>query len=319
MAPGGLVLSLFSASALLGTGSALGQDYPNKPIHIITAPPGASGDFAARLIAQGLTASLGRQVIVENRTGFISIESVAKAPPDGYTLLLLGNTIWVMPLLRGNASWDPIRDFSPITLAATTPGILVVHASLPVKSVKELIALAKARPGELNYGSTATGATNHLAGELFKSMAKVNIVHVPYNGGGPALNGLITGEVQLMFPAAGSVTPLVRSGRLKALAVASAQPSALVPGLPTVASAGLPGFEMMTMTTIFAPAKTPVAIINRLNQEIVRVVNKPDVKARFFDSGSEVVGSSPEQLGAAMQADMSRLTEVAKTAGIHAK
>ena len=316
MVLGRLALSLFSAGALLATGSSLGQDFPNKPVHIITAPPGASGDFAARLIGQGLTTSWGQPVVVENRTGFISIESVAKAPPDGYTLLLFGNTIWIMPILRANVGWDPVRDFAPVTLAATTPGIIVVHAALPVKSVKELIALAKARPGELNFASSATGATNHLLGELFKSTANVNIVHVPYNGAGAAANALITGEVQIMFPAAGSVTPLIQAGRLRALAVASYKPSALAPGVPTAASAGLQGFEMLTMTTVFAPAKTPAAIINRLNQEVVRVVNRPDMKSRFLDSGSEVVGSTPAELGAAMQADMNRIAQIAKTAGI---
>ncbi len=308
---------MFSVGLMvLGGGLASGQTYPNKPIRIVTIEPGGGGDLAARLIAQGLSGSLGQQVLVDNRGGgVIAIEIVAKAPPDGYTLLLYGGTLWIGPLLQ-NVSWDPVRDFSPITLAVTFPNIVAVHPSLPVKSVRELIALAQARPGELNYSSGSIGASTHLAAELFKSMAGVNIVRVPYKGGGPATIALVTGEVHLMFATVGLVTPHVKSGRLRALAVTTAQPSALAPGLPTVAASGVPGYESRSILGIFARARTPEVIINRLNQEIVRVLNRAEVKQRLFGSGVETVGSSPEESAATMKAETAKWGKVIKEAGI---
>jgi tripartite-type tricarboxylate transporter receptor subunit TctC len=316
----GSVVWMFSVGLLvLGAGFASSQSYPNKPIRIVTIEAGGGGDLAARLIAQGLSGSLGQQVLVDNRGGgVIAIEIVAKAPPDGYTLLLYGGTLWIGPLLQ-KVSWDPVRDFSPITLAVTFPNIVAVHPSMPVKSVKELTALAKARPGELNYGSGSIGASTHLAAELFKSMAGVNIVRVPYKGGGPATIALVTGEVQLMFATVGLVTPHVKSGRLRALAVTTAQPSALAPGLPTVAASGVPGYESASILGILAPAKTPEGIINRLNQEIVRALHRPEVKERLFSSGVETVGSSPVELAATMRAESAKWGKVVKEAGIRAE
>ncbi|MBI3939178.1 MAG: tripartite tricarboxylate transporter substrate binding protein [Betaproteobacteria bacterium] len=311
---------IFSVGMMvLAAGVVSGQAYPNKPIRIVAPEAGGGGDFAARLIALGLSGSLGQQVIVENRggaSGIIAGRTVAKAPPDGYTLLFYGSIFWIGALLQ-DVPYDPVADFSPITLATSSPNILVVHPSLPVNSVKELIALAKARPGELNYAST-TGSTPHLAAELFKAMAGVNIVRIPYKGAGPALNDLIGGQVQLMFPVAAAVTPHVKSGRLRALAVTSVEPSELVRGLPTVA-ATVPGYESVQMTAMFAPAKTPATIINRLNQEIVQVLNRADVKEKFFNAGAKVVGGSPEQLMATMKSEMARLGKVIKDAGIRAE
>ncbi len=300
---------------VLGAGMVFGQNYPNKPIRIVASAAGGSGDFAARLIAQGLTGALGQQVVVDNRGGIIPGEIVSKAPPDGYTLLIDAASFWIGPLLQ-ETPYDPVKDFAPVTLTDSAPNVLVVNPSLPVKSVKELIALAKARPGELNYGSSSTGSTPHLAAELFNNMAGVKIVRVPFKGSGPAVISLLGGQVQLMFATAGSVAPHVKSGRLRALAVASPQPSALAPGLPTIAASGVPGYEAVAFEGMFAPAKTPVAIIDRLNQEIVRVLNRAEVKERFFNAGVETVGSTPEEFAAAIKSNVAKWGKLIKDAGI---
>lgn len=298
-----------------GTGIASAQNYPNKLIRIVTAAVGSANDWSSRLLAQELTASLGQQVIVENRGG-LGAEVVAKAPPDGHTLLAYGGSVWLLPFLRENVPWDPIRDFAPVTLAMSSPNIVVVHPSLPVKSIRELIALAKARSGQLNYAAGTIGASPHLSTELFKAMAHVDLVRVGYKGTGPSVIALLGGEVHLMFAGLGTVAPHIRTGRLRALAITSAQPSALAPGLPTVA-ASLPGYEATSVLGVFVPAKTPPAIINRLHQEIVRAVNKPEVKELLFNAGVEVVGSTPEELAATVKLDMARMGKVIKDAGIH--
>ncbi len=314
------VLWMFPVSLMvLGASLACGQSYPTKPIRIVTAAPGSNNDWGARIVAQELSGSLPQQVIVDNRGGFITMEIVSKAPPDGYTLLFLGPTVWLLPLLRDNAPWDPLRDFSPITLAVTSPNAIVVHPSLPVKSVKELIALAKARPGELNYGSGIIGSTPHLAAELFNAMAGVNMLRVPYKGTGPSMIALFSGEIHLMFPGLGSVAPHFKAGKVRALAVTSARPSPLAPGLPTVADSGLPGYESASILGIFAPARTPAAIINLLNQEIVRILNKADVKERFFSSGAETVGSSPEEFAATIKSEIAKWGKVIRDAGIRGR
>ncbi len=233
------------------------------------------------------------------------------------TLLMYGPVVWLMPFMRDKVPWDPVKDFAPVTLATESPNILVIHPSLPVKSVPDLIALAKARPGQLNYGSGLTGASNHLAAELFMSLAHINMVRVVYKSTGPALNALIGGEVQVLFPAAGGgIAPHIRSGRLRALAVTSAEPSELAPGLPTVAASGVPGYESGIISALLAPAKTPAAIVNRLNQETVRVLNKPEIKERLLGAGFESIASSPEQLAAKIKSEMERLGKVIKQAGI---
>jgi tripartite-type tricarboxylate transporter receptor subunit TctC len=300
-------------------GAAFGQNYPVKPIRIVTAEPGGGNDFAARVLAQGLTRSLGQPVIVENRGGAggaIAAETAEKAPPDGYTLLLYAGNIWTIPLLRSNVQYDAIRDFSPITWVARSPNTVVVHPSLPVRSVKELIALAKARPGQLNYASGGSGSATHLSVELFKAMAGVNIVRVPYKGNAPALNDLIAGQVQLMFVTAATGAPHFASGRLRALAVTSAEPSILAPGLPTVASSGLPGYESISIYGFFAPSKTPASIIRLLNQESAQYLKTADVRERFFKVGVETVGSTPEEFAAAIKSDMAKMAKVIKDAGI---
>ena len=306
---------LISAGLAIGGGAVCAQDYPSKPIRIIVPGIGNSFDIAARQIAQAL--SLGQPVIVDNRPpGVIPGQVVAQSPADGYTLLYSGSSLWLGQYLQRSTPYDAIKDFLPITLTTRSPTVLVVHPSLPVKSVKDLIALAKSRPGALNYAAGATGAVNHLTAELFKSMAGVDIVRVAYRGGGPALMDLMAGQVQLMFSVTGSVAPHMKSGRLRALAVTSAQPTQLAPGLPTVAASGLPGFEAVSNAGIFAPAKTPKPIIDRLNQEIVRALAKPDVTEKFLGNGVEPVGSTPDQLEAAVKAEMVRMGKVIRDAGI---
>jgi tripartite-type tricarboxylate transporter receptor subunit TctC len=242
---------------------------------------------------------------------------VSKSPPDGYTILIAGTSLWIGPFLE-TAPYDPVTDFAPITLMTTSPNILFVHPSLPVKSVKELIALAKARPGELNYGSGATGASTHLSPELFKHMAGVDIVRVRYKTGSQRVNGLLGGEVQVQFESA-AVMPHAKAGRLRALAITSARPSELAPGLPTIAASGVPGYAWEGMSGMFAPAKTPAAIIERLHQEIARAISQPEVKAKIFSAGEEVVGGSPEDFAAAIKSEMARLGKVIKEAGLREK
>jgi tripartite-type tricarboxylate transporter receptor subunit TctC len=291
-----------------------GQQFPTKPIRIVTAEPGGTTDFAARLFAQELSARLGQQVIVENRaTGIIAAEIVSKAAPDGYTLLLQGNILWLGPLLQKMPY--AIKDFAPVSLTNTAANILVLHPSVPVSSVKELIAMAKAKPGELNYGSGATGASNHLAAELFKSMAGVNIVRVTYKGSGPIITALLGGEIQLTFGTAASVQPHIKSGKLRAIAVTSSRPSELAPGLPPIA-ATMPGYESVALYGSVAPARTPVAIVKRLSFEIAGVINKPDVKEKFLNTGVETLGSSPEVFAATIQSDVARVGKVIREAGI---
>ena len=292
--------------------------YPAKPIRIICATPGASGDFSARLIAQGLTVNLGQQVIVDNRAGYASIEAVARAAPDGYTLLVYGSTLWTVPLMEA-ASWDAQRDFAPVALLNSTPSTVVVHPSLPVRSVKALIAFAKSRPGELNYGSAPPGSSQHLASELFKAMAGVNIVNVPYKSSGAAQIGLLGGEVHMMFPPVGSVVGHIKSGRVRLLAVASAQPSAFLPGVPTVAAAGLPGYEFSTVVALFAPAATPETLITRLNQEIARVLNRPEIRQRFMNEGLEAASGPPQQLADTIRVESARFAKLIKDAGLRVR
>ncbi len=315
MFPAGLLA--FGASPACGqtTSTGSGQAYPNKPIRIVTTAPGSGNDLVARLVAPRLSENWGQPVIVDNR-GIVAGEIVAKAPPDGYTLLFYGSPLWISPLIRKHVPYDPVRDFLPITLTVNTPNILVIHPSVPAKSVKELIALAKTRPGELNYGSASPGSTSHLAAELFKAMAGVDMVRIPYKGSGLALNALLAGEFHLMFPNAGSVAPHAKTGKLRALAVTSTEPSALAPGLPTMAASGLPGYESSSPFGTFAPARTPTAVVTQLHREIVRALNWPEVKERLFNAGVEVIGGSPEELAATMKSEMARWGKVIRDAGI---
>jgi tripartite-type tricarboxylate transporter receptor subunit TctC len=312
-----VVLMITAGLMFLYADVVSGQNYPNRPIRMLTTEVGGGADFVARVVAHGLSGVLGQQVIVDNRGGgLIAGEIVARAPRDGYTLLLQGSAFLLAPFLRSSVPYDPVRDFAPITLADSAPSVLVVHPSLPVKSVKELIALAKAKPGELNYAAGSIGATPHLSAELFNTMAGVNITRINYRGTGPALNDLIGGQVQLMFTTPAAGLPHVKSGRLRALAVTSAQPSPLAPGLPTVTASGLPGYESVSIHGIFAPAGTPATIINKLNQEIARVLNRSDVKEKMFKAGIEPVGSLPEEFAATVKSQMATWGKLIKDTGI---
>ncbi len=306
------VISNFAFFAL--SGNVCAQQYPAKPVRILTAEAGGGGDIIARLIAQGVSNSIGQQFVVDNRPSTQSIDMVAHAQPDGYSLLMQAAAIWLIPYMRDNATWDPIKDFAPITIPDSAFNVVTVHPSLSAKSIRDLIATAKARPGVLNYGS-ASGGTTHLAAELFKAMAKVNIVRIPYRGNGSALNDLISGQIDVMFSVTSAALPHIKTHRLRALAITSAHRSDLAPGLPTVAET-IPGYELVSIHVMMAPAGTPTAIVTKLNQEIIKAINRPEVKQKFLDSTIEVVGSTPEQVTTAMKQDMARLGKVIKDAGI---
>jgi len=311
----------FLIVGLPGLKCASAQQYPEKPIHIITADPGGGMDFAARLVGQKLTESFGQQVIVDNRRGaggIIATEAAAKAPPDGYTVLITATAFWIAPLLQ-KTSYDPIRDFDPITLLVRAPNILVVHPSLPAKTVQGLIAFAKAHRGQLNYASGGEGSSNHLAAELFKALAGVDMVRVVYKGSAQGISDVMAGHVQVMFPAAAAAMPHVKSGKVRALGVTTSQPSSLAPGLPTVASSGLPNYESAAIYGMLAPTRTPPIAVMRLHEAVSRVLNQPDTKEKLFNSGVETVGAGPTEFSAYIKADMARMEKVIKAAGIRGK
>jgi tripartite-type tricarboxylate transporter receptor subunit TctC len=297
------------------------QAYPAKSVRIVTGAAGGGNDTTARLVANLLTTSLGQNVVVDNRPGIgiIPAQTVAQAAPDGYTLLVYANTVWLLPFLQDRVPYDPVKDLAPVTLAAVLPQLLVTNPALNVRTVKELIALARAKPGELNFSTSGVGSVNHLAGELFKSMAKVNIVHVPYKGTALGTTDLIGGRVQLSFPTAASVAPHVKAGRLTALAITTAAPSVLFPNIPTMSAAGLPGYEAAAMLGMFAPAGTPAPVIERLQHDIARAVAQGETREAFLKAGMEPVGSTPDQLAATMKSDMTRMGRVIRDAGIRAE
>ena len=308
------------AGIALCTAPAFAVDtWPNRPLRIVTSEPGGGSDFTARVVAQGLTQSLAQQVIVDNRAGTVTAAQImTKAAPDGYTLLSYNNSLWTLPLLQP-MFYDVLRDFVPVTLATRSPNILVTHPSVPVTSVRELVAYTRAHPGTLNYASGTVGSTNHLAAELFKALAGVNIARVGYKGSGFAVNDLIGGQVQLMFATTGSIAPHVKSGRLRALAVTSPQPSPLAPGLPTIGASGVPGYEAVTMYGLYAPARTSAAIIARLQQDAARFLQTADIRDKLFGAGVETVGASSAEFTAEIRADTARLAKVIRDAGIRAE
>ena len=302
----------------LGVGVVSGQPYPNKPIRVVTSAPAGNTDLSARVVAQGLAASMGQPTIVENRTAsaYYPGEVVAKAPADGYTLLFQSDFFWIGPLLKkAPPPYDPVKDFSPITLVATSPQVLALHPSVPAKTVKELIAVAKARPGQINYASTGVGSGNHLAAELFNYLAGVKTVHVPYTASAFLLSDLLSGQVQMRIGSGSLVMPHAKTGKLRVLAVTTAQPTELFPGMPTIAES-LPGFEYGTTLIMFAPAKTPSSIIAKLNQEIQRVLKQPDVKEKLFNEGTGIIGGSPAQAVTLIKNTRDLTAKVMKSAGI---
>ncbi len=309
-----LAMQLLLSAIVLGAGVTCAQDFPSKPFRIIAGGVGGVGDTSARIVADGLRDASGQAAVVENRSVGTG-ELVAKAPPDGYTLLVFGNSFWTQPLLR-KTGYDPIRDFAPVTLAVNSASLLVVHPSLPSKSVRDLIALAKAQPGALNYAATTVGGPLHLGGELFNSLAGTNITHVPYQSPAAATIGVITGEAQVMFSSAIQSMPQVSAGKLRALALTDAQGSAAFPGFPTIAASGLPGYDMSAPQAVFAPVKTPAAVVARLNQDIVRAFNKPETKERLLKSGVDVVGSQPDRVTALLKSETATWSKVIKDRGI---
>ena len=294
------------------------QAFPTKPIRIITSETGGGSDFVTRLLVQGIGGSLGQPLVVDNRGGNNTIPGgiVVNAPPDGYTILSNNSGVLIAPLMQDEPRYDPTKDFAFVAYTAGAPNMLVVHPTVPVKSVPELIALAQAKPGTINFATGGPGTSNHIAAELFRAAASINVVHVPYKGTGPAVNALMGAQVQMMFPPVNAVIGHVKAGRLIGIAVTSAKPSALAPGFPTIASAGLPGYEAVSMYGVYAPAKTPRPIINRLNQEIVQALRRPDIREKLFAAGTEAVGSTPEEHAALSRSEVARVGKVLKAAGV---
>jgi tripartite-type tricarboxylate transporter receptor subunit TctC len=305
----------------LAPGLAMAQsDYPTRPVTLVVPfPAGGSTDLVARVIAQKMTDGLGQQVLVENKGGAggnLGSAAVAKSDPDGYTILMgTVATHALNPAIYKKMPFDSVADFAPISLLVTVPNVLVVNPDLPAKTVQELIALAKEKPGELSYASSGNGTPLHLSGELFKSMAGIDIVHIPYKGAGPALTDLLGNHVSIMFDNLPSSTGYIKEGRLRGLAVTTAERAASMPELPTMAESGLPGYETYTWNALFAPAGTPPAVIERLNAEAVKAVQDPEVKARLAEFGATAVGSTPDELAAHVQAELAKWAPVVKASG----
>ncbi len=304
-------------------GAALGQAYPERPIRLIVSyPPGGGTDVTARTIVAKLSEGLGRQVVIDNRPGAgstIGTDLVAKATPDGYTLLMSDTTFGIIPGLYAKLPYDAQRDFQPVTQVTGVPVGLVIHPALPAQSVKDLVALAKSKPGGLNFGSGGVGTPVHMAGELLKLAANINIVHIPYKGAGPAFADLLGGHFQLMFPTLQSAVPHIKSGRLRLLALTSEKRSPAFPDVPTMAEAGVPGVVATAWFGIHAPRATPKAIVARLHGEAVKVLQDPTVKQRFETDGAEPVGSSPAQFQQFVANEIGKWTKVVKDAGIKAE
>jgi tripartite-type tricarboxylate transporter receptor subunit TctC len=300
---------------MVAAGALHAQNFPNRLIRVVTTEVGGASDLATRIMAQALSVNLGQSAIVENR-GIIGVEIVSQATADGHVLLHYTSPLWIIPLFRANTPWDPLRDFVPIALTVNSPNLLAVHPSLPVKTVPQLVALAKARPSALNYASSSSGSGNHLAAELFKSMTGTKIERIAFKGAGAAVNAVMGGQIDLMFPTAGSVTQIIKQGRLRALAVTSLEPSAVVPGLPTMAQAGVPGYESQSRTALFAPAKTPPAVIARIHAEVTRALNQAEVRERLFAAGLEVIASTPQEAVAVIKSEMARMGKLIDDAGL---
>ena len=314
------LLSRFAiAAALLAPLAAQAQDYPARPVRVVVPfPPGGGTDIVARLVTQKLGERLGANFVIDNRSGAggtIGTEIVAKSPPDGYTLAVVSGSHAINPSLYRKLGYDAARDFAPVTLIVSGPGLLVVHPSVPAKTVKELIAVAKARPGQLHYASAGNGTPPHLAAELFKTMTGVNMVHVPYKGNTFAFTDLVAGQVSVSFPTIPSALPLVRSGRLRALAVTSARRSAVLPDVPTIAESGVPGYDSASWFGMLAPAGTPAAITTKLQQETARILQLPDIRKRFLDQGLDPVGDTPQEFAAFIGVEIAKWSKVVAASG----
>jgi tripartite-type tricarboxylate transporter receptor subunit TctC len=313
-------LASYSALLLAAAGGVAAQSFPTKPLRLVTSEVGGSADTGARLVAKGMTERFGQQVIVDNRgSGVIPGTTVARAQPDGYTLLFFGGTFWLQPLWGTDVPYDPVRDFAPVTMAVQSPTILVAHPAVQANNVLELVKLAKSKPGELNFATGAPGSTNYLGAELFKHMAQLDIVGIGYKGTGPAVNGIVSGQVQLMFATASAVIPLVKQGRLRALAVGSSRRTAIAPGVPTVAESGVPGYESVSRTAMFAPARTPPEVIARLNREANAYLATNEAKERFLATGAEAIGTTPDELRQIVVSELDRVGKMVKAVGMHVR
>ena len=318
------IYSIFcSCVAVLMGVPVLAQEYPAKAIRVVVPfPPGGGTDLMARSVMQKLGETLGTTVVIDNRGGAggsIGSEIVAKSPADGYTLLIISGAHAINPSIYPKLPYDSVRDFAPVTMFTSGPALLVVHPSVPAKSVKELIALAKSRPGQLNYASAGIGTPPHLSGELFKTMAGVDMVHVPYKGNGPAYTDLIGGQVTVMFPNVSTATAHVRAGKLRALAVTTKNRTAIAPELPTISEAGVPGYDVSSWYGLLAPAGTPPAVVSKLQREIARVLRLPDVSEKLTSQGLDLVGNTPDEFAAIIKSEIVKWAKVAKASGARAE
>ncbi len=315
----------FAAGVAFAAGPVLAQApdvYPSKPIRfILPFPPGGGTDILGRLISERLAAALGQPVVIENRGGAggnVGAEAAAKSAPDGYTILLVAPSLAISPSLYSKLNYDPVKDFAPISLVATVPNVMITHPSVPARTLAEFIALAKTKPGGMNFGSGGSGTSNHLAGELFNIVAGVKLVHVPYKGVNLAMNDVLGGQVQLVVIGIPAAAPHIKAGRLRALAVVAPKRSPALPDVPTVAEAGLPNFEVTTWYGVLAPAGTPRPIINRLNAELVKTMQVPDLKERLAAMATDPVTSTPEEFADLIKQEISRWAKVVREAGLKA-
>ncbi|HUQ73265.1 MAG TPA: tripartite tricarboxylate transporter substrate binding protein [Burkholderiales bacterium] len=312
------VLALFAASP------AAAQNYPSKPIRIVIAQaPGSATDVISRVVGNRMSETLGQPIVIETRPGaggVVGTEAAARSAPDGYTLFMANNsTHGSNPAVYAKLPYDAVNDFAPISMVASVPYVLVIEPSLPVNSVQELIAYAKSRPGKMNYASAGNGSTHHFCGELLKSTAGIDVLHVPYKGSPPGIAGLLGGEVAMMFANVADIGSQIKAGKVKPLAVTTSSRASSLPDVPTMAEAGLPGFEITSWFALLAPAGTPAPIVARLNAEAVKALARPDVKATLGAQGLEVASSSPEQVGAHIKSEIAKFARIAKAANIKAE
>jgi tripartite-type tricarboxylate transporter receptor subunit TctC len=315
--------TIMALSALAAPHAAAQADYPARPVRIIVNfATGGPSDIVARIVSAKLTESWGKSVVVENVAGGggnIGVERAIKATPDGYTLLLSGSSPMVInPSLLDKPPFDPVRDLAPVTLICTIPNLLVIHPSLPAKSVEEFVALAKSRPGQFTFASSGSGTATHLGGELFRARAGIDLRHIPYKGTGLMIPDLVAGRVTMTVAAVATFLPLVRDGRMRAIAVASPKRTPALPDVPTVAEAGYPGFDTSSWQGAWVPAQTPATLVRRLNQDVRKLIALPDVRARFAELGMDAAGTSERELAGIIQADLVKWARVIKTAGAKA-
>ncbi len=317
------ILILPLAALMPGSAPAQADAYPNKPLRfILPFPPGGGTDILGRIISERLAANLGQPVVIENRGGAggnVGAEAAAKSAPDGYTIVLAAPSLAISPSLYSKLNYDPVKDFAPISLVATVPNVMITPPSVPAQTLREFIALAKSKPGSMNFGSGGNGTSNHLAGELFNIVAGVKLVHVPYKGVNLAMNDVLSGEVHLVVIGIPAAAPHIKAGKLRALALIAPQRSPALPEVPTVAEAGLPNFEVTTWYGVLAPAGTPRPIVTRLNAELVKIMHAPELKERLASLATDPATSTPEEFAAYIKQEIAKWAEVVRKAGLKAE